>query len=85
MQHSGHSAGHAAPEFRGLKSVEEFDAILGWFYEATGCRNIHDLGKSLGVSPASISDARRRLRVPEAWFRLGGQTDAIEAPRQARQ
>ena len=38
-------------------------------YEATGCKNIRELAELLGVRPAQISDARRRLRLPVSWLR----------------
>ena len=57
-----------ASEYYSVRNGEEFDAIKLRLYEATGCMNMHELAHVLGTTAAHISDARRRLRMPEIWF-----------------
>ncbi len=57
------------PEYQDIKDGEEFDVIKRRLYELTGCDNIFALAEYLGVKPAQITDARRRLCLPEDWLR----------------
>ena len=58
------------PGYYYVHDEHEFDALKERFYEATGSRSFADLAEFLAVSPAQISDARRRLRIPFMWFQL---------------
>lgn len=51
-----------------MDTTEEFDHIKKRFYEATGGHSFSTLSTFLGTLPSQISDARRRLRIPEQWF-----------------
>ena len=45
------------------------EGVIRRLYAATGCNNMSELAAYLEVSASGISDARRRNRVPVAWFR----------------
>lgn len=44
------------------------DAILDRMIGAIGGKTQSDLGKTLGISQASISEAKRKDKVPPEWF-----------------
>lgn len=46
----------------------DIDEILDRMIGAIGGKTQADLGKALGVAQASISDAKRKKRVPPEWF-----------------
>ncbi len=58
------------PEDHSARDTAEFDAIQKRFRLALGCQNMFELAHVLGVTAASISDARRRLMIPDSWFRV---------------
>lgn len=46
----------------------DIDEILDRMIKAIGGKTQADLGKALGVAQASISDAKRKKKVPPEWF-----------------
>lgn len=46
----------------------DIDEILNRMIGAIGGKTQADLGKALGVAQASISDAKRKKKVPPEWF-----------------
>lgn len=55
-------------DYHTMETTEEFDHIKKRFYEATGGNSFSTLATFLDALPSQISDARRRLRIPEQWF-----------------
>lgn len=51
-----------------VQSLSQFNAIKDRIYEVTACSSFSELAEYLGVSPAQISDARRRLVFPDTWL-----------------
>lgn len=61
-----------------VHSISQFNAIKNRIYAVTDCSSFSELAEYLGVSPARLSDARRRLAFPDAWLQavaLKTQTD----------
>lgn len=44
------------------------DEILGRMIKSVGGKTQTDLGEALGVAQASISDAKRKSKIPPEWF-----------------
>lgn len=52
----------------------QVEQILARMIRAVGAKNQSELGKVLGVSQTSISEAKRKGKVPAEWFlRLGAE------------
>lgn len=51
-----------------VHSISQFNAIKKRIYRVTACSSFWELAEYLGVGPAQISDARRRLVFPDAWL-----------------
>lgn len=59
-----------APSFHALPDQASFDAVKQRLHETSGCKNFYELADFLETTPAQLSDARRRLRIPVQWFRI---------------
>jgi len=55
-------------EFVEVKNFEEFDRFKRRFYMASKCKNFFELAEFLETTASKISDAKRRLRIPQQWF-----------------
>lgn len=55
-------------EFVEVKNFEEFDRFKRRFYMASKCKTYFELAEFLETTASKISDAKRRLRIPQQWF-----------------
>lgn len=55
-------------EFVEVKNFEEFDRFKRRFYIASKCKTYFELADFLETTASKISDAKRRLRIPQQWF-----------------
>lgn len=51
-----------------MTSSNTFDAVMGRLLTASTSRNDSELARALGITPQSVSGARKRGEVPPAWI-----------------
>ena len=51
-----------------MTSANTFDAVMGRLLTASNSRNDSELARALGITPQSVSGARKRGEVPPAWI-----------------
>lgn len=51
-----------------MTSANTFDAVMGRLLTASNSKNDSELARALGITPQSVSGARKRGEVPPAWI-----------------
>lgn len=51
-----------------LRDIEEFNGIYSRVLEAAGAQTQQDLAERLGIRQSSVSDAKKKKRVPASWI-----------------
>ena len=51
-----------------VNKFEEFEKFKRRFYMATNCKSYFELADFLETTASKISDAKRRLIIPQSWF-----------------